>query len=170
MKKFTIFNIFNIFIFICYIVLVQVQKHICVISVAFDDFWFSLLIITFGVSLICKSIIFKSDSSIWFGMLFFVNGCVLFVSYITKIDYTILWPTILSSIMLSSLFVALFFKDWFHCRICILFFIVSVWCYLYSLKIISLIWFVFFTILSFVFIVIMFKRIPINFRSNKKEK
>lgn len=162
MKKFAIYNVVNLILLVGYVVLIVLKNQIKIINITNSDFWFSTLVIVVGISLLLKAIIFKSDSSTWFGSLLTTNGSVVFLSRQFALSYAMLWPTILSSIMLSSLLVAVFYKDWFHLKIFVWFLIVSVVCYLYSFKIITFLMFIVLLVISLVLAFVVAKLIPIK--------
>lgn len=80
MKKLTLYNIVNIIFLAGFITLLCVQRYLPFTDLEMKDFWFPVLCMTIGISLIIKAIIFKSDSSTWFGSILVFNGAVLFAS------------------------------------------------------------------------------------------
>ncbi len=169
MKKYVLFNVINTILLLVYVTVVVLQNQFKIVKISNSDFWFSVLIVIVGLSLIFKAVIFKSDSSTWFGFLLFTIGSVIYFSKLYSLSFAILWPTILSAIMFSSLIVAICFSDWFHLKISVWFFIVSVVCYLYSFKILSLFKFIVLIVISVVLAFSIAKLIPIKSVFNKKE-
>lgn len=170
MKKLTLYNIVNLIILTGFIVLLCLQRYVPFTELEMKDFWFPVLIMSLGVSLLIKAIIFRSDSSTWFGSLLVFNGSVLFASFYLPYNYTVLWPTLFSSIAFASLMVGIFFRDWLHYKIASFLIIISISFYLYAFNIINLWWFLGAFFLTLIVAVFVGSLIPERIYLNKKEK
>lgn len=170
MKRLTLFNILNLIIGAVYITLLIVQAYAPFVNLQLKNFWFPVLCMSIGFSLILKAIIFRSDSATWFGSFLIFNGAVLFASFYLPYNYTTLWPVLFSSAAISSLLVGIFFKDWLHYKISSFLIIISLSFYLYAFKIIGLGWFLGLFFLEIVVAVFVGSLIPERFYLHKKEK
>ena len=170
MKKLTLFNIINSILAVAYITLLIVQRYKPFAGMPLADYWFPTLCMALGLSLVCKAIIFKSDSATWFGTYLILNGATLFASFYMPLNYTTLWPTLVSSAALSSLIVGVFFRDWLHYKIAAFLAIIFVSFYLYAFKVLALGWFLLTFFGTVVFAVFVGSLIPERFYLNKKEK
>ena len=170
MKKLTLYNIVNIIFLAGFITLLCVQRYLPFTDLEMKDFWFPVLCMTIGISLIIKAIIFKSDSSTWFGSILVFNGAVLFASYYTPYNYFTLWPTLFSSVAFASLMVGIFFRDWIHYKIASFLVIISVSFYLYAFKIINFWWFLGAFFITLIVAVFVGGLVPERIYMNKKEK
>lgn len=170
MKRLTLYIILNLILVVIYIILLFVQAYVPFVKLELNQFWFPTLIIGIGLLLILKAIIFKDDSSTWFGTFLLLNGIMLFWSFYLPYNYTTLWPTLFSAAAISSLFVGIFFKDWLHYKISSFLIIISASFYLYAFKIIGLGWFLLWFFLAIILAVFVGSLIPERFYLNKKEK
>lgn len=170
MKRLTLLNILNLILLLGYITCLIVQAYVPYVKLELKDFWFPMLCIFVGASLIIKAIIFKSDSATWFGTFLLTNGIILLISFFTPYNYINLWPVIFSCAAFSSLLVGIFFRDWLHYKISSFLVIISVSFYLYSFDIIGLGWFLGLFFLTLILAVFVGSLIPERFYLNKKEK
>ncbi len=148
MKKYAFYNFVNIVLGVVYI-LVLVNKNVFY-NISTPELWFPLFVTLFGISLVIKAVLFKSDSALWFGLNAIIIGIVILLSFNYSISFTILWPVVITSLAFSFFVVGICFKDWLCLRLAIGLMIVSVSCYLYSLKIIELFWFIILEICSII--------------------
>lgn len=93
------------------------------------DFFLINSIISVGVSLLIKGILFKSDNSIWFGIILIFYG---FFSYFSS--YGIIIPIWLytASAIFPSLIVGLIFNENFSYRLAFMLFIISILIYYFE--------------------------------------
>ena len=170
MKRLTIYNIINLILVLSFVLIVVIQSNTNFLKVQLSNLWFPLLCVVVGFSLIFKAIIFKSDSSTWFGLILFLNGVVLLVSLYYNITYYLLWPSLITIVAISSLVVAILFKDWLQYKIFIFLIVVNIPLYLYVFKFVGLGLFIFAMIIAVCVAVVVSGLIPKRFYLTKKEK
>lgn len=168
MKRLTIYNIINLILVLSYVLVVAIQLNINFLKIELVNLWFPMLCVTIGLSLLFKAVIFKSDSSTWFGCYLLFNGATLLFSKYYNVSYNYLWPSLISAGVLSSLIVAVLFKDWLHYRIVVVLTFVNIPLYLYVFKMVNLGLFIVITLISVAIIIttLILKR----FYLTKKEK
>ncbi len=134
------------------------------VKFAFFRISFAVTLVLMGIMLIIRAINLKIDSSLFFGVIFFCCGILNFVVYLIskRVDINQLWPYYIFSVSLASLFTAIYFKDKFQLKLCLLLLGLGLFSLLFVQKIIPLWvmivlmagWF----ILYFVINIIIFKR------------
>lgn len=154
MKRYIIYNFTNLVLLIIFVVLIIFNNYNSLLLHNSNDFWFYSLCMGFGISLLIKSIIFRSDSSLWFGTNLFLNGTTMFVMNFVNVDYTLLWPLIITYMALGSFVVGLFFKDWFQYKLALIFLILNIAPIVYMCNLISFVQFVIAEILAIILAII----------------
>ena len=170
MKRLTLYNIFNLLILCLFICLIVFEAYKPMFGISPKDFLFPCFLLAVGLSLFIKSIIYKSDSSLWFAITFLIIGSVIYVIICTKLTFYQMWPALLSAPALSSLLLTIFFKDFLHLKIFTFLTIVSVALYLLSFSVISVWWFIPVFIFCFILAFFICAILPERFYYKKKEK
>ena len=100
------------------------------------NLWFFLFCVFVGLHLINKSVLFKFDSSCYFGVLLFLIGFLYFVAlYFNIFNF---YPVfVLSAFSFASLFTYAFFKQPFHLFLALSLFFATIGLLLFLLKFIS---------------------------------
>ena len=101
------------------------------------DLWFFIFCITIGLHLIIRSILFKFDSSCYFGcLLFFVGVLYVYCLCLNILSHYLVFVIIAFS--LASLLTAYFFKQPFHYFLAYSLFFLTIGLSLYLINFISL--------------------------------
>ncbi len=101
------------------------------------DYWFFIFCVCIGFHLILKGILFRFDSSCYFGLTLFLIGIFYFYSLYFNIIY--LYPVfIMLSFCISSLFIFYFFKQPYHLILSFSLFFASIGLLFYLINIISI--------------------------------
>lgn len=111
MKRITKYNLVNLILLITYIAIIIVQSATNVFLMDTRFFWFMAFCCFVGVSLIFKFLIFKSDSSLWFGATLISVAITICLFYYYNLKYEQFYASFLISPIIGSLFVGLIFKD-----------------------------------------------------------
>ena len=162
------FNIINLGLTATYVCLLILQIKNEVVNVSFKTYLFCLLCAFLGLSLIVKAVIFKSDSATWFGINLLCNGITVLGSFTILSSYKLLWPTVFSFLALSSVVVAVCFKDWLQFKLLIVFSVISVPCYLFAFKILNVKLFVLALCVSAGLAYVLSKLVPVGVRLRKR--
>lgn len=171
MKRLTLYNIFNCIILILFAVLVALEVNYRTFGITPKQFWFPCFLICVGLSLLLKSMIYRSDSALWFAITFLSNGAVIYVIMYSHLTFFMMWPTMLTSVpAFSSLLLTIFFKDFLHLKIFTFLSIVGVALYLLSFSVVNIWWFIPIFIFSFIFAFFICALLPERFHYKKKER
>ncbi len=170
MKRLIIYNVFNAITSILFITVLVFELNNPLLNINPENFWFPWFVFCVGLSLFIKTIIYKTDSSLWFALVFMLIGIIMFISMVLNLTFAQMWPAITAIPATSSLVLTLFFKDWMHLKIFLFLTIISLVFYLFSFKIITVVWFIPIFILSFLIALIFSVILPEKFYNKKKEK
>ena len=108
---------------------------------AFFRISFPVSLVLIGILLINRSIIYKIDSSMFFGVTLLLTGGIDLLEKLSKSINTIhVWPYYLFAIAVASLITAIYYKDKLQTKLCVLFFGFGAISLLFANKIIVL-WF-----------------------------
>lgn len=138
MKKITKFNILNVILIILYIVIIFLDVFIDITSMPNNVFWFILFLLIYGCSALSKSILFKSDSSLWLGMTMVSVAITYIIIYYLGLKLGTFYPMFLISPIIGSLFVGLIFKDVLQLKVILYIGVLFVILMLFSLKFITI--------------------------------
>lgn len=90
---------------------------------AFFRISFPVSLTLIGILLIIRSVNFKIDSSMFFGITLMITGVIDLVEKLSKTITTAhIWPYYLFAIAVASLVTAIYFKDKLQTKLCVLFF------------------------------------------------
>lgn len=170
MKRLTLYNIINLIILCLFISLIVFEVYKPMFGIDPKDFWFPCFLLCVGLSLLIKSIIYKSDSSLWFAITFLFIGAIIYVIICTDLTFYNMWPALFSAPAFSSLVLTIFFKDFLHLKIFTFLTIVSISLYLLTFSVVSVWWFIPTFIFSFVLAFFICAILPERFYYKKKEK
>lgn len=101
------------------------------------DLWFYNFCLALGIVQLVKSILFKIDSSFYFGTLLILVGISGYIFWLTQtIDYAIFYISV--SFMISSIALAIYYKQRFHIIIAFSIFFVEIYGILLKKSLITL--------------------------------
>lgn len=160
MKRITKYNIINIVVTLTYIAIMIVQSATKVFLINIKIFWFMAFLLAIGISLLFKFLIFKSDSSLWFGITLLLCGVTICVFVYLNLKFQDYFALFLISPIIGSLFVGLIFKDALQLKVIIYLICFMVPLILFNLKILNLIYCAIAILVSFVICVILFNFLP----------
>lgn len=128
MKRITKYNIVNFGILLSWIVVFIINNTTNFFAYDFLYYFISTLC-AIGISLIFKSIIFKSDSSLWFGILCITISVILFIIEIKNMNYKNYWVLLTIAPIVANIIVLIVFRDLMQLRLMtyILLFIAPFW-------------------------------------------
>ncbi len=95
------------------------------VSFSFFDISFPLSLCLIGLQLVIRAFNLKIDSSLFFGIVFFGCGLIIFVLYFGKrywgMDFNQTWPYYFFVLAVASLCTSIYFKDKLQAKLCLLF-------------------------------------------------
>lgn len=145
--------------FVLNLLLFVVMSILSFVVIKNNDLWFFMFCIFIGLHLIIKSMLFKFDSSCYFGSLLLSIG--LMYVYCILLNITNFYPTFLiMSFAFASFITGFFFKQTFHYLLFFSLIFVSLDLLFYSINFIS-IW-IFLAILSLIVILLICKYLIIR--------
>ena len=90
---------------------------------AFFRISFPVSLTLIGILLIIRSVNFKIDSSMFFGVTLALTGTIDLIEKLSKnISTSHIWPYYLFAISIASLVTAIYYKDKLQTKLCVLFF------------------------------------------------
>lgn len=147
--KLKILNIVNLVTFIVFILAVVLQYIYKIIDIRLLDFIVVGLFVAIAISLLFKSVLFKSDNALWFGLLLMIYaGLQVYFNFVSVgFTYKLFWYML--SVAFCSYVVGAVFKERFPLRLALVFTFISAPIYLHAV-------FGFNTIIYIVLVVIAF--------------
>ena len=137
MKKINLFRIINLVLISTYVVSLIVEKTLPIFNLTLAQFWFPTLCLLLGFSMLFKSIIFKSDSSLWLFVCLVLVSISLYCIYILNLDWATWWVLSLSIVSIASVTVGLVFKEVYQIKVASNVMFVSVPLYLWVFNVIN---------------------------------
>ncbi len=168
MKKITVYKISNFVLIALYFITLLLHYNFSFFGLSFISFWFPSFCIFFSISMFLKTIVFKSDSSLWLSVATFLIGLAIFIFLILKINTIEYWPIAFSIISIASLLVGLVFKEIYQVKMAIIFTLISVPFYLLIFDVINYWWVVGLSIISLWLSIYIYRLLPERWYSNKK--
>lgn len=138
MKRLTLYRLINVSLLAIFAISLMVQNYAPLFSISLKFYWFPLFCLLMGISLLFKTVIFKSDSALWLGVSLILISLSLFSSNIYNLSYKQYWPVVFIIPAMSSLFVGIIFKQWFQIKICLFLLLISIPFFLFSFNILNI--------------------------------
>lgn len=142
MKKNTFYNLLNLILVATYVVSLIIQRNFPFLDISLSNYWFPTFCIFVSISMLFKSIIFKSDSSLWLFVCLLLLGVLILCFHYFNFDLVKYWPIVISVIAFSSLVVGLVFREIYQVKVCLVLSLISIPLYLFSFKVIGVWWFI----------------------------
>lgn len=148
MKKNTFYNLLNLILVATYVVSLIIQRNFPFLDISLSNYWFPLFCIFVSISMLFKTIIFKSDSSLWLFVCLLLVGVLILCFHYFNLNLLKYWPAAISIISISSLAVGLVFREIYQVKVFVVLSLISIPLYLFSFKIIGVWWFIGILLLS----------------------
>lgn len=148
MKKNTFYNLLNLILVATYVVSLIIQRNFPFLDISLSNYWFPLFCIFVSISMLFKTIIFKSDSSLWLFVCLLLVGVLILCFHHFNLNLLKYWPAAISIISISSLTVGLVFREIYQVKVFVVLSLISIPLYLFSFKIIGVWWFIGILLLS----------------------
>lgn len=118
--KLKVLNIINYITLIAFIVSLVIQFAFGVVNLDFLDFLLVSLFVAIAISLITKSVLFKSDNALWFGLLLLIYAGLQVYFMLYPVGFAYRWFWYMLAIVVCSLVVGIVFKERFPFKLALL--------------------------------------------------
>ncbi len=140
MKKSTLYRYINIILAVVYGLSLFVQINTPLFNLPWQDYWFPTLCLFLSFSMLFKTIIFRSDSSLWLFVTLLLTSAGLMTVHILNLPLGTYWVVLLSIISVASFTVGIVFKEIYQVKAAFVVGFVSVPSYLYFFQVLSFWW------------------------------
>lgn len=169
MKRINLYRLINVILVGTYFISLIVQNYIPLLNLTLLEFWFPTLCLLLSFSMLFKSIIFKSDSSLWLFICLFLVSITLYLIYVFNLDWKTWWVLSLSIISIASMVVGLVYKEIYQVRVSINTIFISVPLYLLVFNVLNIWWVIALEIVAIWLSLFWTSFLPERWYANKKE-
>lgn len=168
MKKITLYRIINAILIATFLVALVVQSYIPMFSMGLIDFWFPTFCLFVSVSMMFKTLIFKTDNTLWLSICLFLVSAALFLAYLMNFKFIDFLPLTLLIPGVSSLITALVFKIMFQLKVFFVLFVMTIPLVVYSLKLVDTWWLIVILVVCLWVVILGSRLIPDKWYNRKK--
>jgi hypothetical protein len=167
-KKITFYRLINLILLAIFVISLIIQNYVPLFDVPLKDYWFPMFCFIVSISMLFRSIIFKSDSSLWLFVNLLLLAVALFSTNFDFFSYEKFWPVLVTIPGIASIIVGIIFKQWFQIKIGLFLTSISAPIFLLTFKLINIWWFVLILVAVLILATIIGKILPERWYVNKK--